>query len=139
MSSVCRSFASSSTIGMAIAISAAATTNTRNTSTAPDSVALCAAKVTRLRITPFSISSMHISITSALRRTMTPISPRANRAIETVSSSCVLSIVPPPGLDHGDRGDHGREQQHGSELEVQPVTLEEFHREGLHLERGAGA
>src|SRR5512139_1877035 len=121
-----------------MAISAAATTNTRNTSTAPDSVALCAANVTKLRITPFSISSMHISITSALRRTITPTRRSANRAVDRVISSWVLSIVPPAGPEHGDRGHHGREQQHGGELEVQPVALEEFHRERLHAERRAG-
>src|SRR5512137_2657536 len=113
-------------------ISAAATTNTRNTSTAPDSVPLCSAKVTRLSTTPFSISSMHISMTSALRRIITPTSPRQNSAIYSVSSSCVLSIVPPAGLDDRDRRHHRRQQQHGGELEVQPVALEELDGERLH-------
>ncbi len=57
-------------------ISAAATTKTRNTSTAPAAAPVCSAKVTRLRTTPFSINSMHISITSRFRRMITPMRPR---------------------------------------------------------------
>ena len=56
MSSVRLSRTSSSTMGMASAISAVATTKIRNTSTAPTLVAVWCAKVTRLRITPLSIS-----------------------------------------------------------------------------------
>ena len=85
---------SSSTIGIASAISAVATTKIRNTSTAPTVVAVCWAKVTRLRLTPLSISSMHISITSTLRRTITPSRPSEKSATARPSSSWVLSMRP---------------------------------------------
>ena len=72
-------------MGMAIAISAVATTKVRNTRTAPAMVSVCWAKVTRLRLTPLSISSMHISITSTLRRTITPSNPSEKSASATAS------------------------------------------------------
>src|SRR5450631_1276539 len=130
MSSVRLSRTSSSTMGMAIAISAVATTKIRNTSTAPTVVAVCCAKVTRLRMTPLSISSMHISITSTLRRTMTPSSPSANSAMARPSKSCVLSMTPPAAdLDDRQGRHHRRHEQHGSELEMQPVFVQERDRE----------
>src|SRR4029453_5427844 len=124
---------------MAIAISAAATTKIRNTSTAPAVESICCAKVTRLRLTPFSMSSMHISITSTLRRTMTPRSPSANSARLTETSSCTLSTFPPVHLAHGDGRHHGSHQQHGDELELQPVFVQEGGGELAQAEgRGAG-
>src|SRR5512136_969285 len=110
---------------MATAISAAATTKIRNTSTAPAEVPVCCAKVTRLRFTAFSMSSMHISITRRFRRMMTPRNPSANIAIESPRRSWSLSMVLLPRLDHGDRGDDGGQKQHRGELEVEPVLVEE--------------
>src|ERR1700730_2359762 len=118
-------------MGMAMAISAGATTKIRKTSTAPAAVAVCCAKVTRLRLTPLSISSMHISMTSTLRRTMTPSSPSANSAAEVAISICTLSTMPSYDLEHGQRRHHRGDQQHRNELEMQPVLVQEFGRERL--------
>src|SRR5664279_3830506 len=137
MSSVCLSRTSSSTIGIASAISTAATTKTRKTRTAPTGDAVCCAKVTRLRLTPFSISSMHISITSTLRRTMTPTRPSENRATATPTRSWVLSMARDPAdADQGERGDDGGDEQHRGELEEQPVLAEERDREARDAVRG---
>src|ERR1041385_8590693 len=122
---------------MAIAISAVATTNTSSTSTAPAAEAVCCANVTRLKFTPFNISSMHISMTSTLRRTITPSNPSANSAAEVASSIWTLSTVSPSSLEHGGCRDHGGDQQHRHELEVQPVFVQECDREALHAENRA--
>src|SRR5512137_1917191 len=119
-------------MGIAIAISAAATTKIRNTSTAPDRVAVCSENVTSARMTALSISSMHISMTSALRRTITPTRPSANSAKLSPSSSCVSAIRPPPALDDRDRRDDRRDQQHAGQLEMQPVLAQELDGERLH-------
>src|SRR3954452_11850690 len=130
MSSVRLSRTSRSTIGIASAISTVATTKTRNTRTAPTVVPVCCANVTRLRLTPFSISSMHISITRTLRRTITPTRPSENRAMATPIRSWVLSTASlPADAEHGERRDHGGDQEHRRELEEQPVLVQERHRE----------
>src|SRR5512137_779721 len=139
-SSVCLRFTSISTIGMAIAISAVATTKIRNTSTAPMVVPDWCANVTRLRLTPLSMSSMHISITSTLRRTITPTMPIANIATASDRRSCALSTIPPAcALDHGERSHHGGQQQHRRQFEVQPVLVQERDGELLQAEPGRGA
>src|SRR5438552_16149242 len=117
-------------MGIAIAISAVATTNTRNTSAAPAAEAVCCANVTRLRFTPLSISSMHISMTCTLRRAMTPSSPSAKSAADTLTSICTLSTTP-SHFEHRERRDDRSDQQHRDELELQPVLVQEFDREGL--------
>src|SRR5438876_8267979 len=115
-------------MGMAMAISAAATTKIRNTSTAPAAVPVCWAKVTSDRLTPFSMSSMHISMTSRLRRTITPRSPSANSATDTKTRNWSLSMTLGAANDRH-RGDDRRDQQHRGQLEVQPVFVEERHGE----------
>src|SRR6185369_482127 len=137
MSSVCLSRTSSSTIGMASAISTVATTKTRKTTTAPTVVAVCCANVIRLRLTPFSISSMHISITSTLRRTTTPTRPIEKSATATPISSWVLSTarVLPADAEHRDRGDDRGDEQHRRQLEQEPVLGEERDRERADAER----
>src|SRR4029450_13610599 len=129
-------------MGIAIAISAAATTKIRNTSTAPAAVPVCCANVTSDRLTPFSISSMHISITSRLRRTITPRSPSAKSASESARSACTLSTAPPASFDDGECGDDGGYEQHRRQLELQPVLVEESGGELLqpkrYGERGPG-
>src|SRR5215212_1712587 len=130
MSSVRLSRTSSSTMGIASAISTVATTKIRKTSTAPAVVPVCCANVTRLRLTPFSISSMHISMTSTLRRTMTPTRPSEKSATATPIRSCVLSTRRPPAdADHRQRGDDRGDEQHRGQLEQQPVVVEERDRE----------
>src|SRR5664279_3528864 len=137
MSSVCLSRTSSSTIGIASAISTAATTKTRKTRTAPTGDAVCCAKVTRLRLTPFSISSMHISMTSTLRRTITPTRPSENRAMATPMRSWVLSTARSPAHpDHRQRRDDRGDEQHRRQLEQQPVVVEERDREAGDAVRG---
>src|SRR5450755_263322 len=115
-------------MGIAIAISAVATTKIRNTSTAPIAVPDWCEKVTRLRFTALNRSSMHISMTSTLRLTITPRSPRANNATLTQSSSSVLSTAA-VYLDDGQRADDRGDQQHRHELEVQPILGQECDRE----------
>src|SRR4029079_10240577 len=124
-------------MGIAIAISAVATTKTRNTSTAPAADWVCWAKVTRLRLTPFNISSMHISITSTLRRAMTPRSPSAKSAPDTPISIWPLPTLPPPHFEHRERRDDRRDEEHRDELEMQPVLVQEFDREALDAEHRA--
>src|SRR5690349_16274576 len=122
-------------MGIAIAISAVATTNTSSTRTAPTADAVCCAKVTMLRFTPLSISSMHISITSTLRRTITPSRPSAKSAADVARSICTLSTTPPSGFENRQRRDDRGDEQHGHQFEVQPVIVEERDREALQAER----
>src|ERR1019366_8629854 len=124
-------------MGMAMAISAVATTKIRRTSTAPAADAVCCAKVTRLRLTPLSINSMHKSMTSTLRRMMTPSSPSVNSAAEVAMSICTLSTMPSSHLEHGQRRHHHGDQEHRDELEGEPVLVQEFGREMLKAEECA--
>src|SRR6185436_15965796 len=124
-----------STIGMAIAISAAATTKIRKTSTTPAVEPAACANVTKLKFTPFSINSMHISMTSTLRRTITPRRPSTKSAPLKISRNCTLSTAPPALPDDRDGGDHRRHEQHRGQLEVEPVLVQERDREGLYAER----
>src|SRR5689334_13195216 len=121
-------------MGMAIAISAAATTKIRNTSTAPTVAPACCANATRLRLTPLSVSSMHISMTSALRRTITPSMPSTNSEMLTRSTNWVLSMLAWAQLDDRDRRHDDGDQQDGDELEIEPVVVQESRRERLHAE-----
>src|SRR5512135_2416138 len=126
-------------MGIAMAISDAATTKIRNTRTAPSTAPFCCAKLTRLRFTPFSISSIDISMTSTLRRTTMPSRPSANSATLSARSICILSTFPRIHADDRDRCHDGRDQQYGSELEVEPVLVQKRDRERLDAEYvGAG-
>ena len=65
---------------------------------------------------------MHISMTSALRRTITPSRPSEKSAMVSQSSSwCPIHGASCGYLDHGERGDDRRDQQHRGQLEMQPV------------------
>src|SRR5271165_2383518 len=128
---------SRSTMGMAMAISAVATTKTRRTSTAPAAVAVCCANVTSARLTPLSMSSMHISMTSTLRRTMTPSSPSANSAAEVAMSICTLSTVLATHFEYGQRRHNRGDQQHRDEFELKPVRVQKLGREVLQAKQCA--
>src|SRR5262249_5431777 len=121
-------------MGIAMAISAAATTKISKTSTAPAVESRRCAKVTRLRFTAFSMSSMHISMTSAMRRTTTPVRPVTNSATASASRMRSSSTTAPSHMNDCERRDDGSDQQDRDQLEMQPVLVQESHREHAHAE-----